>query len=175
MLRREIMKLYYFFSFVILSTLTLSCTFDQQSSNVVTYSKYKEKSFIETTTGFCVDSVFDSSRKLFQYFNEDSALIYRLDINISSDTTIVFNGVVILQKNKKQFLFNDKDVDIYKYYYDIVSQHDEEAFIFIDHLNGIVGINYFPWGLSVFPERDNTIKGFKNVVFESENKSFYEW
>jgi hypothetical protein len=101
--------------------------------------------------------------------------MYRLDINISSDTTIEFNGVVILQKSKKQFLINDIDVYVYKYYYDIDGQRDEEAFIFVNHLYGIVGINYFPWGLSVFPEGDNTLDGFKTLLFKAENKSFYEW
>ena len=169
------MKLNYFVLFVILSTLILSCTFDQHSTYDVMYSKYKEKTFKEATLGFCIDSVFNSSRRLFQYFDEDSSLLYRLDIYMSSDTTIIFNGETILKKDNKQFVINNKAVDIYKYYYDINGQHDEEAYIFINHLYGIVGINYFPWGLSIFPEGENVHEDFKSVLFEPENKSFYEW
>jgi hypothetical protein len=170
-----VMKLNYFILFILLSTLILSCTFDQHSTYNVTYSKYREKTFIEETNGFCIDSVFGSSRRLFQYFNEDSALLYRLDICLSTDTTIEFNGEIILKKSKKQFEVHNKALDVYKYYYDIEGQQDEEAFIFINHSYGIVGLNYFPWGLSIFPKGENTPENFKNVLFEYKNKSFYEW
>lgn len=122
-----------------------------------------------------MDSVFDSSRRLFQYFNEDSSLIYRLDIYMNSDTTIIFNGETILEEDNKQFIIDNKTVGVYKYYYDIDNQDDEEAYIFINHLCGIVGINYFPWGLSIFPEGKNKLEDFETVLFKPENDSFFEW
>jgi len=169
------MKLYNFVSLVILSTLILSCTFDQNSTYDVTYSKYKNKIFKEVTMGFRIDSVFNSSRKLFQYYNEDSSLLYRLDINLDFDTIITFNGETILKKGNKQFIDNDRIVDIYKYYYDINGQQDEEAYVFINYEYGIVGINYFPWNYSVFPEVKNALEGIKDTLLKSENESFYQW
>jgi hypothetical protein len=169
------MKLYYIAAFIVLLTLLQSCIYNRHSTYIVTYYKYKEKTFNEATTGLCTDSLFKSSRKLFQYYDEDSSLLYRLDIIVDLDTTILFNGETILKKDNKTIIINNIAVDIHKYYYDITGHDDEEAYVFINYLYGIVCINYFPWGLSIFPEGENIPVDIKNALLKPENESFYEW
>jgi len=161
-------------SLIFISTV-LSCTFNRQHSiKDITYLKYKEKAFKDVSKGFLIDSIFGSSRRLFQYYDKDSDLIYRLDLNIGSDTVVIFNGENVLKTEKKKFLIDNKTTDIHKYYYGIKGTADGEAYIFINFSSGIVGINYFPWGLSVFPEGRKIQVNFKDVLLKPENESFYE-
>lgn len=160
---------------LVLISIILSCTFNQQHSiKDIAYLKYKEKVFKDVSQGFLIDSIFGSSRRLFQYYDKDSDLIYRLDLITGSDSVVIFNGENLLKTKKKEFLINNKTTDIYKYDYGIKGTADGEAYIFINYAFGIVGINYFPWGLSVFPEGKEIQLNFKDALLKPENESFFE-
>ena len=135
----------------------------------IKYAWYQWDSLKNCSSGFLYDSI-SKNRKLFQYLDNDPSLIFRLDINFKNDTVILFNGVQIEKLDEHNFFTNNDTVIIYKYLYDEDIKSDEEAFVFINFSIGIIGINYFPWDLSVFPEGENIPKDLKKVLLKSVNE-----
>jgi hypothetical protein len=136
--------------------------------------KYQEKEVKESLRGFYSDIISNSTFRLFQYYDQDTNLIYRIELNLNDDTAIVFNGEKIYKLSEKQFIIDDKVFNISKYYYDIANQYDEEAYVFVNLSIGLIGINYFPWGLSIFPQGENIPVELNKLLFEVDSKSFFE-
>ena len=157
---------------IILISLLGSCADD--SFDEILFIKYQNKIEKESLKGFFSETTSDAAYRLYQYYDKDTNLIYRLELNFISDTTIVFNGEKIYKLSEKQFTIDNQIISVNKYYYDIANQYDEEAYVYVNLLIGLIGINYFPWDLSIFPQGEDIPKELNNLLFDSENKSFYE-
>lgn len=152
----------------------LFCSCDDKSLDEISFIKYQDKKVKESLKGFYSETTSDSEFKLYQYYDKDINLIYRLELNLKYDTTIVFNGENIHKLSEKQFTIDERVISVSKYYYDIANQYDEEAFVFVNLSVGLIGINYFPWGLSIFPHGEDIPIELNKLLFDVESKSFYE-
>lgn len=152
----------------------LFCSCDDKSIDEISFIKYQDKKVKDSLKGFCSVITSDSKFRLYQYYDKDTNLIYRIEMNLKYDTAIVFNGEEINKLSEKQFTIDERVISVSKYYYDIANQYDEEAYVYVNFSIGLIGINYFPWGLSIFPQGEDIPIELNKLLFDSESKSFYE-
>lgn len=152
----------------------LFCSCYDKSLDEVSFIKYQDKKVKESLKGLYSETTSDAEFRLYQYYDKDTNLIYRLELNLKYDTAIVFNGEKIYKLSEKQFTINERVISVSKYYYDIANQYDEEAYVYVNLSIGLIGINYFPWGLSIFPQGEDIPIELNKLLFDAESKSFYE-
>ena len=141
----------------------------------VKFSKYKLGEFKAKKTGFFVDSVFNSSKKRYQYFYKDTAMMFRFDVQLEADTTVLLNFDFLQKIDEKEFIINNKPFKILKYDYDLPNHEDEEAYIFFNTKYELICFNNYPWGISIFIESPEVPESIQILLLKEENKLFFNY
>jgi len=141
----------------------------------VKYKQYRNIRLEKSEVGFFVDSIFDKSKKVYQYYDNDTDLIYRFDIEFGADTNVLLYFEQLQKIEEKIFIVNDEPFKILKYNYDIPKLIDEESFIFFNENYELICINNTPWLSSEFVENERIPESLQTLLLKEENKLFFDY
>ena len=146
------------------------CKFSGNNENIATLYRFRifTNHYKEPSDTIKIEKRVEKiDNKIIEFYGEpdqDSLIIFAIEPNENNDKTLMVFTQECKFLEKKLFKYNNTEIEIYKYDYDVPNSEDEESYIYYNRDFGLIAWYNTPWLNLQYIEYQKTI-GLKEKFF----------